>query len=55
MSDKLGKARLLEDKSEIPCNNPWFAEKYPDDLLIGLQGSKLPDERDTVIVLEYIE
>ncbi|MFP4016997.1 MAG: alpha-L-fucosidase [Halanaerobiales bacterium] len=54
MSSKLGKARLLKDKSEIPCNNPWYAEKYPDDLLIGLSGSGLPDERDTVIVLDYI-
>ncbi len=53
MRGKLHKARLLADNSEVICNKDWFAEKYPDDLLIDLKDAKLPDERDTVVMLEY--
>lgn len=52
MRKKLHKTRMVADKSEVKCNIAWFAEKYPDDLLIDIKGAKLPDERDTVIRLE---
>lgn len=51
LNDKINKARLLSDGSEISLARPWNTHDYPNDCFISLKA-QLPDERDTVIELE---
>ncbi|MEZ0537693.1 alpha-L-fucosidase [Caldicellulosiruptoraceae bacterium PP1] len=51
MLDKVEKARLLSDYSEIKIAPPWYAPQGTNTLYINLPHSTLPDEIDTVIEL----
>lgn len=54
LKDKIGKARLLRDGTELKVEVPWMALEYSDiehGAFINLAGARLPDERDTVIEL----
>ncbi|MBS4197401.1 alpha-L-fucosidase [Lederbergia citri] len=58
LKDKIKKARLLADGSELKIETPWMAEQYSDiesGAFINLEGARLPDENDTVIELELVE
>lgn len=55
LKDKIKRARLLRDGTELKVDLPWMAEQYSDidsGAFITLKGARLPDERDTVIELE---
>lgn len=58
LKDRIKKARLLADGSELKVEVPWMAEQYSDienGAFITLTGAELPDEKDTVIELELID
>ncbi|KRG15453.1 alpha-L-fucosidase [Virgibacillus soli] len=55
LKDRIKKARLLADGSELHVFTPWMAADYSDaesGAFITLSGARLPDEKDTVIELE---
>jgi alpha-L-fucosidase len=52
LANKVKRARLLKDGSEIKLVNPWNAAAFKDDLFISFDSQVLPDEMDTVIKLE---
>lgn len=57
LKDRIKKARLLADGSELHVSTPWMAERYSDEsgAFITLSGARLPDDNDTVIELELYE
>jgi alpha-L-fucosidase len=52
--DKLKKACLLLDGSEIKLDKPWMASDYAQDAFVQFPTSKLPDKLDTVVKLEML-
>jgi len=52
LKDKIKKARLLADGSEVNIEIPWTAAHYGDAAFINFKSSKLPDDWDTVVELE---
>ncbi|OAK73804.1 alpha-L-fucosidase [Lederbergia galactosidilytica] len=58
LKDRIKKARLLADGSELHVFTPWMAADYSDaesGAFITLSGARLPDEKDTVIELELFD
>lgn len=51
LQGKISNARLLSDASEIKLDKNWTTWDYPDDAFINFEGSKLPNEIDTVVAL----
>jgi len=51
LQDKIRKARLLMDGSEVGMSRPWNAGKTNAEFL-HLPSAQLPDELDTVVALE---
>jgi len=49
------KARLLADGTELPIQQPWNAVDCTNDVFFDLPGNRLPDTRDTVVVLELTD
>ncbi len=54
LREKIKKARLLQDGSELKVDFPWMAEEFEGDAFINISGAELPDELDTVIELELL-
>lgn len=54
LKDKIKRARLLADGSEMKVETPWMCWEYPNDAFITLPSAILPDENDTVIELELL-
>ncbi|QHT58568.1 alpha-L-fucosidase [Paenibacillus lycopersici] len=56
LGDRVQRARLLADGSELFVTRPWNAKLYPDDAFFNFAQPEhftypLPDERDTVVEL----
>ena len=52
LAGKIKSARLLSDGSEIKVEVPWNAHENNEDAFISISGIELPDDRDTVVMLE---
>ncbi len=57
LAERVTKARLLSDGSELFLSRPWNASLFPDDAFVsflraGHSTHPLPDKRDTVLQLE---
>lgn len=60
LADRIKKARMLADGSEVLIGRPWNTALYPNDAFLSLSRPEhytfpLPDEIDTVIELTLVE
>lgn len=53
--NRILKARMVSDGSEVDIKDPWMAYEYPEDAFINLSSWQLPDRLDTVVELELME
>jgi alpha-L-fucosidase len=49
LQDKIQRARLLADDSEIRLDRPWNTAEFPEDAFISFPTADLPDAWDTVV------
>ncbi|NMA95652.1 MAG: alpha-L-fucosidase [Clostridiales bacterium] len=53
--DKIKRARLLSDKSEINIQTPWTSQHYGEATFINFASATLPDDIDTVVEFELMD
>ena len=53
--DKIKRARLLSDKSEVDIQTPWTSQHYGEATFINFTSATLPDDIDTVVEFELFD